>query len=140
MQNLKLNVQRMQLVKTIIWIFWTNYQHNWTNEKLVMRKLLIFKRLPSNPQWIKCYLQWWGKHEAMFHIVDLFSLQILSIIGSKIEIKRIFFLVNILTNLRKCHLQSKFLKKLSFVRKNWPSNFTVACESRSNLMKIIEKD
>jgi hypothetical protein len=40
----------------------------------------------------------------------------LKIIGSQ-EIERIFFLVITFTNLKRCHLQSIFFKKLIFVKK-----------------------
>jgi hypothetical protein len=36
----------------------------------------------------KCPLQWWGKHEAMFPIVGFLAHQILSIVGSQIEIEK----------------------------------------------------
>jgi hypothetical protein len=60
-----------------------------------------------DPKDIKYHFQWWGKHEAMFPIVSFLACQILGIVGSQIEIERNFFLTNVLTNLRKCHLQSK---------------------------------
>ncbi len=50
---------------------------------------------------IKCYLQWWQKHETMFPIVGFLARQILGIVGSQIEIERIFSLVGILTNLKR---------------------------------------
>jgi hypothetical protein len=54
-----------------------------------------------DPKDIKCPLQWWGKHEAMFLIVGFLACQVLGIIRSQIEIERIYFLTNILTNLRR---------------------------------------
>jgi hypothetical protein len=47
-----------------------------------------------------------------------FLAQKIKIVGSQIEIEKIFSLPGILTNLRKCRLQSKNLKKLNFVNKN----------------------
>jgi hypothetical protein len=55
-----------------------------------------------DPKDIKCPLQWWGKHEAMFLTIDFLAYQILSISGSQIETKRIFSLVGIYINLRRC--------------------------------------
>jgi hypothetical protein len=54
--------------------------------------------------------------------------------------KRIFFLAGILTNLRRCHLQTKNLGKLIFVNKNWLNDFRIGCKSPSNLMESFERD
>jgi len=66
---------------------------------------------------IKCRFQWWAKHEAIFSILDFLVGQVLEIVGSQIEIEILFFLVGILTNLKRCHLQSKTLERLIFVNK-----------------------
>ncbi len=42
-------------------------------EKNVKRELLIFKKYQFDVKDIKCPLQWWQKHEAMFPIVGFFS-------------------------------------------------------------------
>jgi hypothetical protein len=47
----------------------------------------------------------------MFPIVGFLVHEILSIVGSHIETKRIFLLIRILTNLRRCHLQIENLEK-----------------------------
>jgi hypothetical protein len=44
-----------------------------------------------DPKNTKCFLQWWGKHEAMFPIIGFLAFSILSIVGSQIEIERSFF-------------------------------------------------
>jgi hypothetical protein len=54
----------------------------------------------------------------MFSTICFLAQKILKIVGSQIEIEKIFSLPGILTNLRKCRLQSKNLKKLNFVNKN----------------------
>jgi hypothetical protein len=54
-------------------------------------ELLIFKHYQVDPKDVKCPFQRWGKHEAMFSIVDFLACQILGIVGSQIEIERIFF-------------------------------------------------
>jgi len=65
----------------------------------------------------------------------------LEIVGSQIETKRIFSFAGILTNLRRCHLQTKFLEKLIFVNKNWPNDLRIiGCESPSNLLDFLERD
>jgi hypothetical protein len=38
-----------------------------------------------DPKDIKCFPQWWGKHEAMFPIVGFLIRQILGIVRSQIE-------------------------------------------------------
>jgi hypothetical protein len=49
-------------------------------KELVTRKLLIFKCYQVDPKDIKCHVQWWRKHEAMFPIVCFLTNQILSIV------------------------------------------------------------
>jgi hypothetical protein len=70
--------------------------------------------------------------------VTFFARQILDIVGSWIEIERIFSLVGILTNLRRCHLQLDTLDKIIFVTNIWPSDPRVCCSSPSSLIKLIE--
>jgi hypothetical protein len=63
--------------------------------KLVNRKLLIFRRYQVDVKNVKC-LQGWEKDESMFLTFRFCAKQILGIIGSQIEIERIFSLVRIL--------------------------------------------
>jgi len=49
-------------------------------------------------------------------------------------------LVGILTNLKKCHLQTENLEKLTFVNKNWLNDLKIGCKSPSNLVEFLEKD
>ncbi len=85
-------------------------------------------------------LQWWEKHESRFPIVVFLARQILGIVSSQIETKHIFSLVGIVTNLRRCHLQSKNLEKLIFVNQNWPNDPRLRCKTPSNFVEFIEKD
>jgi len=64
----------------------------------------------------------------------------LGIVGSQIEIETIFYLVGILTNLRRCCLQIENLEKLIFINKNWLNDFRIVCKSPSNLSKFFEMD
>jgi hypothetical protein len=73
-------------------------------KELVTRELLIFRHYQVDPKDIMCCLQWWGEHEAMFPTIGLLACPILCIIQPQIEIERIFSLVDILINLRRCHL------------------------------------
>jgi hypothetical protein len=71
--------------------------------------LLIFKKYQVDVKDIICPFQWWKKHEFVFLVVSFFAHQVLSIIvGSQIEIERIFYLISIFANLRRCHLQLIF--------------------------------
>jgi hypothetical protein len=54
--------------------------------------------------------------------VGFFVWQNLGIVGSQIEIERIFFLVGIFINLRRCHVQLYNFKKLNFMNKNWAND------------------
>ncbi len=63
-----------------------------TNElvtKLVTKELLIFKCDQMDLIEIKCSLQWWGKQENMFLTIGFVTCQILGIVGSQIEAKKI---------------------------------------------------
>jgi hypothetical protein len=83
-----------------------------TNEpttKLVNRELLIFKHYQVDVKDIKCRLQWLGKHENMFPTIGFCARQILRIVGSQIKIKRIFSLIQILINLRRCCNQKNWI-------------------------------
>ncbi len=88
-----------------------------------------------DPKDIKCP-QWWGKHESMFLTIGFWACQILGVVGSQIEIERFFSLVGILTNLRRCHLQSENLKILIFVRKIWSSDSGDGRKPPSNLVEL----
>jgi hypothetical protein len=60
--------------------------------------------------------------------------KILGIVESQVEMKRIFSLNRIFSNLRKCHLQLDNLENLIFVNKNWLNDPSVGCKSSSNLV------
>jgi hypothetical protein len=64
----------------------------------------------------------------------------LGINGSQIKRKGIFSLDGISTNLRRCHLQTNFLKKLIFVNKIWVKYPRIGCKSPNNLLEILERD
>jgi hypothetical protein len=96
------------------------------SKELVTKQLLIFKHYQVDPKDIKCPLQWWGKNEAMFPIVGFLACQILGIVGSQFYFLN--SLTSILTNLRRCHLQSK----------NWTSDPRDGCKLFSNLVELIQ--
>ncbi len=76
----------------------------------------------------------------MFLAVGFCAKQILGIVGSQIETKRMFSLTGILTSIKRCCLQYKKLDKLIFVSKNWPNDPSIGCKSPSSLVDFIESD
>jgi hypothetical protein len=72
----------------------------------------------------------------MFLIIDSYVKQILEIVGSQIEIEKIFFLIEIFTSFRRFHLQSKNLDKVIFVNENWPNDLRIGCKAPSNLVEL----
>jgi hypothetical protein len=76
----------------------------------------------------------------MFPTIGFLAGQILGVVGSQIETKRIFSLVGIRTNLRRCRWQTKNLEKLTFVNKNWPNDLKIGCKSPSNIVEFLERD
>jgi hypothetical protein len=60
-------------------------------------------------------LVWWQTHEAQFPNVNFLAKQIFGILGSQIEIKRVFNLVKVLIALRCCHLQMENLDHIIIV-------------------------
>jgi hypothetical protein len=83
-----------------------------------------------------------GKHETMFPIITYyyFSIdQILKIVLSEMETKKIASLAIILTNLKKCDLHQTILKYWFFRYKMWPNDLRIDCNLPSNLLELIEK-
>jgi hypothetical protein len=57
--------------------------------------MLSFKHYQVDPKEIKCPLQRWGKHEAIFHIVGLPNLW--DYLGHELRLKGFFFSKHIFT-------------------------------------------
>jgi hypothetical protein len=73
--------------------------------ELVTKEMLIFRCYQVDSKEMKCLLEWWAKHEIMFITIDFLAQEILRIVGSQIETKRIIFsLAGIFTNLRRSRL------------------------------------
>jgi intracellular sulfur oxidation DsrE/DsrF family protein len=66
-----------------------------------------------------------------------FSKQILGLIGSQIDIERIFSIIHILTNLEKYHLQLENLENLISMTKNWPNDVRVGVQAHSSMLELI---
>ncbi len=75
----------------------------------------------------------------MFPLFAFLARQILGIVGSQIEIERIFSLVDIFTNLRRCHLhlQTNNLERPIFISKSWPNDFRVG-SFPNDLVELIK--
>jgi hypothetical protein len=52
---------------------------------------------------IKCLVQWWQKHEAMFLIVGFLTQIFLSVVGFQTEMKECFLWLEYLTTLGDVH-------------------------------------
>ncbi len=74
----------------------------------------------------------------MLSTIDFLIKQILGIVGSQIEIKNIFSLTEILTNLKRCHLQLDNLEKWIFMNKNWLDDARMGCKALNNLVMLID--
>jgi len=74
----------------------------------------------------------------MFQTIEFTVIRFKWIVGSQIEIERFFSLTWILTNLKKCCLQSNNLDKLNFVHNNWLNDLQIGCKPFFNLMELIE--
>jgi hypothetical protein len=104
--------------------------------EFVTREMLISKRYQVDFKEIKCFLQWWTKHETMFPTIGFLVCQIFRIVGSQIEIKRIFSY-----KLEEMSLTIKKFRKIDIGKqKNWPNNPKIDCKPPSNLVELIGKD
>jgi hypothetical protein len=64
-------------------------------------------------------LNWWVKHEHRFPNIGLLACEVMGIMGSQIETKRIFNTsVEIITSLRCFHLGINFFYTLILIMKN----------------------
>jgi hypothetical protein len=62
--------------------------------------------------------------------------QILGIVGSQIEVERVFDIVNICTNMRQSKLGINFLEMLVSIYKNWPDDVQASTMSMENFMEM----
>ncbi len=74
--------------------------------------MLIFRCYQVDSKEIKCLFQWWTKHETIFPRVGFLIGQILWIVGSQIETKRIFFLNKDIYKLEKMSFTSRKLTEI----------------------------
>jgi len=69
--------------------------------------------------------------------------QVLGIVGSRIEIERIFNIIGVITNLKWTRLEIENLNRLILIMKNWLSDNCVGCDGPLKfkfMVKFLEKD
>jgi hypothetical protein len=87
----------------------------------ITRELLLLKRLSIPSTTCENPFIWWHNHKGQFLDVTLLAKQILGILRSQIEIKRLFNLVGVFDNLRvKAHYSGQRLLSQILL-------FTIAC-------------
>jgi hypothetical protein len=87
-------------------------------KELVSKNILDFQTIPTEFEGYQISFSIVGEYESMFPIVGFIVHQMLSIMGCQVEMGRIFSLINILNNLKRCHLQINNFKTLMLVNKN----------------------
>jgi hypothetical protein len=105
---------------------------------LLFKNVLYFEDIKWMEKTSNAFWNGGGENEFMFPIIILLVWQIWGIVSFQIEIERIFFLANILTNLKSYHLQSNNLEKLIFVNKNQLNDAKVDCKVPFNLVELID--
>jgi len=71
-------------------------------------------------------------------LVCFFALQIMGIVSSQIEIRRIFNMVGIIKGLKHCHLGIENLEKLVLIMKNLPKIPIARCTISSRVKSMEE--
>jgi hypothetical protein len=93
-------------------------------EEVIMEQLKselsLFRRLHVADGDYDSPLSWWRKHEKEFRNVAFLARQILGIVGSQVEIERIFSITGVILSQQRCRLGVEHLDKLVFISKNWP--------------------
>jgi hypothetical protein len=75
---------------------------------------------------------------SMFPTIGYLIQKIWGIVSYEIVTKKLFSIINILTNLRKsCFHQLDNLEKLIFVNKNWFNEVSVAYKAHYDLVDLI---
>ncbi len=63
-------------------------------------------------------LIWWVEYEKQFSSLSFFACQVMGIMGSQIETKKIFSMLRVIVGLQPCHLGIENLDKLVPSMKN----------------------
>jgi hypothetical protein len=100
---------------------------------------LSFIHYQMNPKEIKMSFSMVGKTWSHVSYCWLFGLpNPWDFLGHKLRLKRFFSLTNILTNLKRYHLQSNFLKRLIFVSTNWQCDPKIDYKAPSHMVELVE--
>ena len=83
-------------------------------------ELSLFRRLHVADGDYDNPLLWWRKHEKEFRNVAFLARQILGIVGSQVEIERIFSITGVILSQQRRRLGMEHLEKVVFISKNWP--------------------
>ncbi len=92
---------------------------------------------------IENLLIWWPERAVQFPHVSCLVRQVLGIVGSHIQIKWIFNVAGVITNLRRSRLSIENLDWLIFIIKNWPSDVCVGCDGPlkpKTMVEFLERD
>ncbi len=84
---------KVLMKNTIQNVFEMTTNTNEPTKEVVNLELLILQRFQMDAKNIKCPSEWWENHESMFLTIGFLACQILKIVGSQIEIKKVFSLV-----------------------------------------------
>jgi hypothetical protein len=95
---------------------------------LITIELLLFRRTAMPIDLFSPFI-WWAKHEQQFSNLTYLAQQVMGIVGSQIETKRIFNMVGVITSLKRCQLGIENLDKLVTIMKNWPNDPKFECTS-----------
>jgi hypothetical protein len=99
-------------------IFGVMTSNDITLHGLLRNELNMFRHLHVKPKDYMLPLTWWKIHETWFPNVFFVVQQFLGVLGSQIEIDRIFNIIGVLTNFWCCKLGIDNLDKLVMIVKN----------------------
>ncbi len=109
-----------------------------SSHALVVGELSLFKRLSVSPTICVDPLAWWRIHETQFPNVSFLAKYILGILGSQIEIERVFSFTGVLITLRCYRLQVDNLDKIITMVKNWPGDLCLNYSRHKGLTNFFE--
>jgi hypothetical protein len=105
---------------------------------IIKEQLTHFRAKKVTNDECKDPLTWWRTQEGHFSYVGFVTCQILGIVGSYIETKKVFNIVGICANLHYPRLGMKHLEMLINMYKNWPKNGRVG--GSLSMQKIMEME
>jgi hypothetical protein len=92
---------------------------------VVMEQLTHLKMKKIIEEECKDPLAWWRAHEVHYSYVGFVVQQILGIVGFQIDVKRVFNIASICTNVQRFRLGIDNLEMLVNICKNWPNDACV---------------